>query len=468
MTESIELEPASGRAQPGTGFTARVVSEVAKISGREVSETVVERARHAVLDWLGVTIAGAQQESAKIARKVLKLEGGGRASHVIGTSTMFTARQAALAGGIAGHSMDYDDMGIGGGHPSVVLLPGIFAVAEEVDADGLTTLEAMLWGYQTMELVAAACSTESYSRGFHCTGTFGAFAATVGVGRLLGLDPVSLQRALGIAGTQASGLKANFGTMSKHLTAGNAAAVGVLSARLAEAGFTGATNVIESPQGFAVAHNNAISDFDTSRENARVGKRLAIERIVFKGHAACGGTHSAIEGIRWLKEQHAFRLEDVDFVELVVSHELPQVCGIPEPQTGAEGMFSLRHAATLALTDSTTGPSAFTDEMVRRPALVGLRKRVRVTPVSRITSSFSTEVKVHLLSGEVLLACIDTLTPTPDDQLESEWRKLTAKFRGLVEPILGVDAVDDVIVLVRRIGSLESIRELTLKTAARG
>ena len=131
-------------------------------------------------------------------------------------------------------------------------------------------------------------------------------------------------------------------------------------------------------------------------------------------------------------------------------------------------MFSIRYAATLALTDSTTGPSAFTDEMVRRPAMVALRERVRVTPVSRIPSTGSpTEVKVRLKSGETLEACVNTLIPARDDELAGQWERLESKFRDLVEPILGADGANDLIGLVQRIDSLSSIRELTDKTAAK-
>jgi 2-methylcitrate dehydratase PrpD len=447
------------------GFTRRVAAEVGEVAARPVTELVLERVRHAVLDWLGVTIAGAQQPSARIVRQVMAAEGGAGVAQVVGAPMRATARQAALAMGVAGHSQDFDDMGFGA-HPSVAVLPAVFAVAQETGAAGAKLVEAILCGFQAMSLVSAACGLASYHRGFHTTGTFGAFGAAAGAASLLKLDPARLQQALGIAGTQAAGLKASFGTMGKHLNAGNAAAVGVLSARLAQAGFTGAADVIEHVQGFAVAHNGAPSDFDPTRPGASLGDRLAVESVMFKLHAACGGTHSAINGIRAIKARRPFTLDEVEAVELVVSDKLPQVCGIDAPTTGVEGMFSIRYAASLALMDRDTGPGAFTDAQVRDPELIPARERVKVIPVARIaTTGKPTEVTVRLKGGETHEACLDALIVTPDDQLAEQWKRLEAKFLGLVVPVLGEARAQELTGLVRRIETLGSVRELVDRTA---
>ncbi|MGH3248496.1 MAG: MmgE/PrpD family protein [Trebonia sp.] len=458
---------ATDRPEPGSGYTAHVVSEVSKIGSRELSGKVLERTRHAVLDWLGVSIAGAQQPSARAAQQVLTAEGGSPAAQVIGRPARLAARQAALAGGIAAHAMDFDDMGIGG-HPSAAVLPAVFALADELDKDGLATIQGILHGYEAMRMVSAACGDVSYDRGYHCTGTFGAFGAAMGAGRLLELDPPRLRHALGIAGTQSSGLRASFGTMAKHLNAGNAAAIGVLSARLAEAGYTGATDVIEAPQGFAATHNSGPADFAPTAPGTSLGERLAVERILFKPHAVCGATHSAIDGIRLLKEHRPFSAADVEEAEVLVSSQHMEVCGILEPRTSIEGTFSVRYAAALALAGSGTGPAAFTDERIQDPAMVAVRNRVRITPVAHVPNMDApTEVRVRLTNGEELRACINSLTAKPDDELPRQWATLTAKFLALVSPILGTSRADELVGLVRRIEMLQSIRELTERTAAK-
>ncbi|HKR87440.1 MAG TPA: MmgE/PrpD family protein [Phenylobacterium sp.] len=456
---------ADGAAKVSSGFTAQLVSEASAIASRTLPERVLERTRHAVLDWLGVTISGSRQPSTAAAISVLEAEGGDPVAQVPGSPHRMTARQAALVTGVASHSQDFDDMGMLM-HPSVVVLPAAFAVAEEIDASGQDTLQAILRGYETLKLLMAAVTDDSYARGFHCTGTFGAFGAAAAVGRLLKLDPLRQQWALGIAGMQASGLRAGFGTMCKHLNAGNAAAAGVLSARLAEAGFVGPTDVIEHPQGFANAMSGTQAHFDPSRPGAFLEERLGVEGIMFKLHAACGGTHSAIDGVRAIKARRPFTVDDVEEVELVVCELLPGVCGIAEPKTAMEGMFSVRYATALALTDSDTGPDAFTDARVQDPRLTAVRELVKVTPVARLPHmSMPTEVTVRLKNGETHEACVNIFEPRPDEALSRQWADLEAKFHSLVAPILGDGRSKEIVGLVRRFESLGSLRELTSRAA---
>ena len=161
-----------------------------------------------------------------------------------------------------------------------------------------------------------------------------------------------------------------------------------------------------------------------------------------------------------------FKPEEVDEVELTVSTNMMTVCAIPEPKTAVEGMFSIRYAAALALAGASSGPSSFTDERVNDPELVALREKVRVTPVDRIPGPGSpTEVIVRLRNGDVLEACIDTLTVKPDDELPAQWQLLEEKFRDVVDPVIGEERARELVDLVRRIDSLGAISELTEATA---
>ena len=165
----------------GTTFSARIVADASRISGPALSEPLLERARQMVLDWLGVTIAGAGQPSARAIHRVCAAEGGAPVATVFGTAHRFTSRQAALANGDASHALDYDDMGFGG-HPAVVILPAVFAVAEQLEASGMETVEAIVQACEVMHRIDLACGRSAYPRGFHLTGTLGAFAAAMGEG----------------------------------------------------------------------------------------------------------------------------------------------------------------------------------------------------------------------------------------------------------------------------------------------
>lgn len=450
-------------ATEGTlGLTRRLVSEVGQIASLPLSDRAVQWARHTVLDWIGVTISGAQQRSAQIARAAMLAEGGNPVANAIGSAHRMSARQAALCGGIASHSQDFDDMGLGG-HPSVVVLPAVFALADELRTDGTAVLNAILQGFEAFKIVGAVVGESSYARGFHCTGTFGAFGATVAAGCLLNLDAAQMLNALGIAGTQAAGLRASFGTMCKHVNAGNAAAIGVLAARLAQGGFTGAHDVLEAPHGFAHAMNSSPADLDPGRPRAFLQERLAIEQNIFKLHAACGGTHSAIEGIRAIRARHPFSIAEVAGVELFVPALLPGVCGIIGPKTGLQGMFSIHYAVALTLLGLSTGPEAFTDERVSDPAAIEAQKLVKYTVTDRIAHlAHPTEVAIKLKSGETLTAAVNIFEPR--DNLDAQWADLVVKFRGLVTPVLGEACAHELVTLISRFETLGSIRMLTDRT----
>lgn len=465
MTEAAQLDrPADVAADEG--FTARMVCDVLARSADNASAVVRERARHALLDFLGVAISGSRQASAMIAQKVCLAEGGSPVAQIVGTANRATARQAALCTGIASHSQDFDDMGMFM-HPSIVVLPAILGIAEEMDASGEHVLTAMMRAYETLRIVTAAVTDDAYARGWHCTGTFGALSSAVGAASLLALDEGQVRRALGIAATQASGIRASFGTMSKHLNSGNASAVGVLSARLAAEGFTGSDSVIEAQSGFVSVMNVTPGAFDPSRPEAFARERQGIEELIFKLHAACGATHSSIEGIRQIRGRRPFTIDEIDEVELVVGALTPQVCGIPEPKTGLEGMFSIRFAAALALTGSSTGTDSFTDETVRDPQLIAARDLVKVNPVERLYHlSLPSEVIIRFKSGEIEEASVGIFDPRPDAELPDQWNDLVAKFHALVTPILGEARSRQIVDRVARFDSLGSIRELTALTAS--
>lgn len=446
-------------------FSAQIVADASRISGPALSEPLLERARQMVLDWLGVTIAGAGQPSARAIHRVCAAEGGAPVASVFGTAHRFTSRQAALANGDASHALDYDDMGFGG-HPAVVILPAVFAVAEQVDASGIETVEAIVQACEVMHRIDLACGRSAYPRGFHLTGTMGAFAAAMGAGRLLRLDHAMLVNALGVAGTQAAGLKASFGTMAKHLNAGNAAAVGVLSAMLAREGFTGAEDIFEGPQGLVVSHNGDLAAFDPSR---RGDGRLGIETVMFKFHAACGGTHSAINGINGIKAKRPFSFGDVERVDIAVPQAAMTVCGIAEPVNGVEAMFSIAHAASLAIMDRPTGPSSFTDASPHDPALIAARRLVHIHPTPRLpTPGSANEVTVRLKSGEVHEACVSALIVATDNELADQWQRLEAKFVDLVAPILGGNRTDEIIETVGNLERLESLSALAASCVPEG
>src|SRR5262249_22908801 len=171
---------------------------------------------------------------------------------VVGRPERLPPLAAALANGTASHALDYDDVNSAMmGHPTVAILAALLALAESRGSRGCDVVEAFVAGYEAQCRIAQAVGHNPYQRGFHATGTIGTFGAAAACARLLNLDPDQTAIALGIGATQAAGLKAMFGTMSKPLHAGKACANGLLAARLAARGFTANPAAVEAEQGFA-------------------------------------------------------------------------------------------------------------------------------------------------------------------------------------------------------------------------
>jgi 2-methylcitrate dehydratase PrpD len=409
---------------------------------------VTERARHALLDWLAVTLTGAGEDAARIVQRVIAAEGGAPRCTVVGTPSRTSAQRAALANGIAAHAIDFDDsFPAAVTHGSACIVPAAFAVAQARHASEAQLLDAIVVGFEVLSLLGPAIGEEHYARGFHSTGTLGTVAATAAAGRLHGLGSAALAQALSLGAAQAAGLKHTFGTMAKPFNAGHAAAGGVLAAELVAAGFTAPPDTIEGHQGLAATQT---ADWDPRRAPFDRPFGAGIEGIVYKVHACCHATQSSIEGVRELVAA-GLRPAQVEHVLLEVCPAAPDMCAIPEPRTGLEGKFSLAHTTALVLSGTTTGPDGFTDEVVRRPELEALRRRVEV--VARPDRGmFHSRVVVTLIDGTVRAADVDILRPVADGDLPDQWARLADKFRALADPVLGDDRARRLLETVRTAG----------------
>ncbi len=416
-------------------------------------------ARQCFLDWLGVTLAGSREPLTRILLDQAGEEGGNPQATLIGLGRRATIQQAALVNGSASHALDYDDVQWEmSGHPSVPVIPGLLALAEQRGASGADFMSAFVAGFETECRVGLLVNPGHYAKGWHATGTLGTFGSAAACANLLGLDEERWRHALGIAVAQAAGLKSMFGTMCKPLHAGKAAANGLMAATLAARGFTSNPAALETAQGFGTTQT---ATFQPERCLAGPANGFSLRSVLFKYHAACYGTHSTIEGVLRLKEDHAIDPGAVRAIQLRVPPGNLNMCNIPEPTTPLEGKFSLRFTAALALGHGDTTETAFTTARVNDPALTSLRDRVTVVGDEAITGA--TEVTVELADGRQLRAAVDVNQPATD--LDRQWQRLTAKFRGLATPIIGAGAADEVIATVSHLDELPSLDPILRRCA---
>src|SRR5919204_571687 len=238
--------------------TTRLAEFVVKTSLRDCPDAVLAQTRRAVLDTIGVMLAGAAEPVAQSVRAVGRLEGGVGLCTVLGTSMRTSPGWAALANGAAGHAHDFDDTNFAlMGHPSVPLFAAALAAAEAETADGAALALAYVIGFEIDAALGIAVNPAHYTRGWHATSTIGTLGCAAAAARLLGLDVTQTRHALGIAASLASGLKENFGSMTKPYHAGHAAQSGVWAALLAREGLTASDTALEGHQGFVAAFGGA-------------------------------------------------------------------------------------------------------------------------------------------------------------------------------------------------------------------
>jgi 2-methylcitrate dehydratase PrpD len=435
-------------------ITRTLIEQSSAITYDGLPATVRSVARHCVLDWFGCAIAGSREPLTNILVDELGTHDAGGAS-LVARSERATPLTAALVNGAMSHALDYDDTHtLMSGHPSAPVVPAALALAERDGRDGASFMAAVVAGVETECRLGAIVNPGHYALGFHATGTLGTFGAAAASAHLLELDEQRWSHALALAGTQASGLKSAFGTMTKPLHAGRAASNGLLAALLARGGYTGAADIVETAQGFASTHGAA--EIDAKRLDALSGRWLIADTL-FKYHASCYLTHAAIDAATRLCAEASVAPEAIDSVEVRASTGCMGVCDLPEPSTGLEGKFSLRATAAMALLgDDTSDPASFSDARMSDPALVAMRDRVTFVPTPGLSTTRATVVV--RTDGRELSAEADTGTPEPD--LARQSKRLHAKFIALTSPVLGASGAAALAAALERIDEAPSMREI--------
>ncbi|MBC7324633.1 MAG: MmgE/PrpD family protein, partial [Moorella sp. (in: Bacteria)] len=260
----------------------------------------IKMAKEAMLDCLGCTFVGAAQPVGDIMAEYVREVEGKPVSSVVGKGLRTSPPQAALANGIMAHAEDFDDVNLSIlGHPSPPMFPAALAVAEYCGASGRQLIEAYIAGFEVETRVGLAINPGHYNRGWHATATLGVLGAAAASAKIFGLNAEQTRMALGIAASQASGIRQNFGTMTKPFHAGNAARGGVLAAMLARLGFTADLNILETPLGFCTVFRGDVppDQIDMEKIVAGLGKEYELMRskIAFKPYPSCAETHAGIE-----------------------------------------------------------------------------------------------------------------------------------------------------------------------------
>lgn len=351
-------------------FVAAVGAGPAPAEAREIAKV-------GFIDASATMIAGSRETASRILRAALSPLPRGR-SYLWFGGTACAAPEAAWLNGVAAHALDFDDVALRG-HPSAVLVPALLAEAQELGAAGSRMLDAYVAGYEVWANLVDREHDIHHVKGWHPTGVFGAIAAAAACAALRRLDAAACAHALGLGASQSAGIMSNFGSMAKPFHAGRAAHAGMMSARLAAAGFTASPDALEHPQGFLAAISPR-GNVDRERPVDTPGKRWEIieRRLNLKKYPTCYYTHRALDGILALARRTPIHPDRVAQVEVTMSREHALVLRNHAPRDALAAKFSIEFAMAGALVAGKIGFSELRDEFVSSEAVQRLQACVSV------------------------------------------------------------------------------------------
>ncbi len=417
-----------------------------------IPSVAYEHAKVAFMDWLAVTYGGTSDPLVAKLTAFARTMGGHPQATLIGQNTKMSVNQAALINGACSHALDYDDTLVSFlGHPSVTLFPSLLALAEWKDINGFDFLTAYLIGLQAGCSIGVCAGLEHYMAGWHATSTLGHFASAAACSQLLKLDEIQTSHALGVAGTQSSGMKRVFGTMCKPFHAGNASQAGLMAAMLAQDNFTSAEDILEGPLGFFDIMKGTVDP----KILEQLGFNWDVENISQKYHASCHATHSPLEAALSIIKEHTISIDTIKSIRVYSSQLALDAAGKMAPTTGLEGKFSIPYCIANAVIRGETGNSAFTDDKVNDPKIRDLITRIEVS-LDETKTALEATVKLETTDFKQYESFSDILQKIPP--LEVKQDRIEKKFTDLCSIALGTKRVEELIISINNLDKVDSMK----------
>jgi 2-methylcitrate dehydratase PrpD len=447
------------------GLARDLAERISAMQYPDLSEEAIYWGKIALLDTIGVTLAGTREDAPRLLDRVVGASSGGP-SLIFGSERRVSALDAALINGTAAHALDFDNTASNiGGHVSAVMVPALIAAGDAHSSTGADLLLAHAAGFETAR-IGLALNPHHSEKGWHPTSTLGVFAVTAACARLLNLGIDETETALALSTSLAAGTKANFGTMTKPLHAGQCARGGLMSVLLAREGFTANRDAFEHKQGFFKLFGEPGQD-DVSRVLEGWGEPLDIVSpgASYKVYPCCYSTHSAIEGaLNLVREHGVFDAAVIERVETLTSERALMHTDRPQPKSALEAKFSVQYCVARALTQGQVILEHFDGDACRDPSIQSLLTRVRSAsyagPFFSEEDRFDAVVKVTLKDGRVLETKVDTpLGRSVENPIPVE--ALNAKFADCAARVIEPAAAAAACRLVWGIESLSSTRDLT-------
>jgi 2-methylcitrate dehydratase PrpD len=441
--------------------TMHLARHVAAAKHADLPDVVRQEVARALLNWVGVAIGASRHETIEIALRAIAPFAGPPQAGVLGRHDRLDIMNAAMLNGISSHVFDFDDTDLSTTvHPSAPVAPALLALAEHRPMSGADFVLAMALGIEAECRIARSVVPPHQAIGWHPTGTCGVFGAAIATGKALGLDASRMAHAIGLAATQPVGIREMFGSMTKSFHPGRAAQSGMLSAFLAEQGYTSSEQGIEAKRGWA---NILSTKQDYTAIAGGLGESYEIMRNSYKPYACGLVVHPVIDGCIRLREAHGLTPSMISRIDVDIHPIVMELTAKRTPSTGLEGKFSVYYAAAIGIVAGVAGEPQFSDAAVRDPVTVALRDKVepRIDPA---LNQDQARVRITLTDGRVVEQFVEHAigsveNPMTDGQLE-------AKFKDLVAGIIPSARVQPLIDLCWGVDSLQNAGDIARAAAA--
>lgn len=384
-----------------SSVTEQLVRFILGFEGIALPHDAIYNSKVAILDCVGVALAGSGEPIAQVMREYVQTTSLRKEATIWGTDSKVFSLEAALVNGVMAHTLDYDDCNrVMLGHPSAVLVPAIFAIGEKIGCLGQKLLKGYILGLEVAAKLGQVLNPGLYEKGWHPTSVLGIMGACAGACFLLGLNYEKTTAAMGIAASEASGIKKNFGTMVKPLHAGSASRKGIWAALLAERGLTADPQSLDGTFGFLDLFKGDIP-YDVE-PISHLGKPLEITSsgLVIKQYPCCGSIHSLIDGIIDIRQKEGIHPAQAEEIECRINPQRIPHINRPRVRSGLDGKFSLQYCVAAAFIDGRIGFIHFAEESIGRVGIQSLMDKIRITPDGNL-GDFASEINVRTADGRI-------------------------------------------------------------------
>jgi 2-methylcitrate dehydratase PrpD len=444
-------------------YTERLARFVTDTHDDDIPAGVMAAARDALIDTLGCGLAGAHDPASRITERWLAANGGAPTATVWGAMSKAPPAAAAFVNAVRSHVLDYDDSSLNlRGHPSAVMMSTALAVGEVTQASGKATLAAYACGLEVAAKLSPALGSGHYFKGWHTTATIGIFGAAAIAARLFGLDAAAVRHAFGLAASQACGLTANFGSMTKAFHVGHAARCGIDSAWLAHHGYTANPSIFEGKGNFIATYaGDGAKPLEALLPTLAAPWELDQPGLYRKRFPCCYAAHRPMAALLDLLERGRITTSDIEAIEVGYLPGVQHPMVHHDPQTGLEAKFSTEYCMAAMALDRKVDMDSFEDAAVQRPQVRELMRRVtsRVIDEPGVYNGLTGYNIVRVRAGGIAHEHRMDRTPgSPDWPLVGE--ELAAKFLSCARRALPENAVQRALDLATRAAALSDIGEL--------